>query len=287
MCLCLADQVSERKAPMISPFTHRIAKTSVSLLFLLTLGTFARAQEVASNTEPAGLPTRATESSSLPDAPIPNTTVVPGTDPFGQTSTAKYPTAGKVAPVYDKTIQAGWSAQPLTAKQKIVLESRDLFGLASLEAIVLSAGYSHVTNGSPNYGTNSKAFAQRLGATAARDTSEDLFAYGILDPLLHQDPRYYVLGRNYNFFHRIVYAGTRTLITRTDSGHNTLNSSLLIGYAGGSALSYVYYPQINKNFNDTARTYGGSLGGAALGFLVSEFTSDVLQAVHLQKRTNP
>ncbi len=194
--------------------------------------------------------------------------------------------AGQVAPINDKTIQPGWHAQPLTAHQKVVLEMHDLYAPASLAAIALSAGYSHVTNGSPNYGTNSKAFAQRLGATAARDTSEDLFAYGILDPLFHQDPRYYVLGRKYNFFHRVLYAGTRTLVTRTDSGHNTLNSSLLLGYAGGAALTNVYYPQINRNFKDTANTYGGSLGGAALGFLVSEFSSDFLQAVHLQKRTN-
>jgi hypothetical protein len=264
--------------------TIRSAKISTAAL-LLCAGSFAKAQNVALSTHPAGLPAPATESSSLPEAPTPN--IATTSDSFDQSKTMKYPIAGQVAPINDKTIQAGFHAQPLTAGQKMVLEVHDLYAPETLAGLVLSAGYSHVTNGEPNYGTNSKAFGQRLGATVLRDSSEDFIAYGILDPVFHDDPRYYVLGRNYGFFHRAIYAATRTLVTRTDGGHNTINAPLLLGYAAGSAISYSYYPQVNKNFKDTANTYGGSLGGATLGFLVSEFTSDVLQAVHLQKRTNP
>ena len=43
-------------------------------------------------------------------------------------------------------------------------------------------------------------------------------------------------GPSHNFFARLVYAGTRPLITRSDSGHASLNLALLSGTLGGSAL---------------------------------------------------
>ena len=77
---------------------------------------------------------------------------------------------------------------------------------------------------------------------------------------------------------------TRPLITRTDSGGSTVNVALLAGYAGASAISYTYYPQINKNVHDTAATYGSTLEGAAIGFLASEFSAEIFQALHLAKK---
>jgi uncharacterized membrane protein YfcA len=103
-------------------------------------------------------------------------------------------------------------------------------------------------------------------------------------PVLHEDPRYYVEGPRHNIVHRTLYAITRPIITRTDGGHSTLNGAVLVGYAAGSALSYTYYPEINKNFKDTAATFGGSLAGAAIGDFVSEFIDDTLQALHLEKK---
>jgi hypothetical protein len=50
------------------------------------------------------------------------------------------------------------------------------------------------------------------------------------------------------------------------------------------APSYAYYPAINRNFSDTAATFGGSLAGAAIGDFVAEFTDDVLQALHMEKK---
>jgi hypothetical protein len=188
---------------------------------------------------------------------------------------------GTVAPKYKKYIPAGEQGQALDAHDKVIVGARDLYAVSSILAIVIDAGYSHVSNGQPNYGTNSKAFAKRLGATAIRDTSEGIFTDMVFAPIYHEDPRYYIEGPQYGFFHRAIYAATRPIITRTDSGHQTINAAMLTGYAAGSALSYAYYPSINQNFKDTAATYGGSIGGAALGFFVSEFAPDVLKKLHI------
>lgn len=192
--------------------------------------------------------------------------------------------AGPVAPKYTKYISAGFTAQPLTSHDKVILGARDLVSPFTIVGDIFSAGYAHVTNGEPNYGVDKGAFGERLGATAIRDASEGVFTDMVFSPLFHEDPRYYVEGPQYNLVHRTLYAVTRPLITRSDSGKETVNAALLVGYASASALSYTYYPKINQNFKDTASTFGGSLAGAAIGFFVSEFSDDVLQALHLEKK---
>jgi hypothetical protein len=83
---------------------------------------------------------------------------------------------------------------------------------------------------------------------------------------------------------RLVYAGTRSIITRTDSGHSTPNFALFAGNAAGSALTVTYFPAKNTTFSEVAQTFGSSLGGSALGFVVDEFLVDALVDLHLKKR---
>lgn len=231
---------------------------------------------VTSNTSTGASVAESSSSPILPDAPVPQLHKL-DTPPANATQ------AQHVAPLYTTTIPAGYHAQTLTARNKFVLGLRDSYSLESLAAIAISAGYSHVTDGQPNYGVNSKAFAQRLGASAARETSQNIFTESIMAPLLHEDSRYYVKGPGYNPVKRTLYAITRPLITRTDAGNTSVNGALLIGYAGAAALTPTYYPQSNRNFHDVASTFGGSIGGAALGDFVSEFADDVLTALHLKR----
>lgn len=189
-----------------------------------------------------------------------------------------------IAPALMKRIPDGWTAQPITSHQKFLLGLRELASPIGIAGMVGAAGFSHITNGQPNYGTDTGAFEQRLGAVFLRDTTEAVFADAVFAPLMHEDPRYYVQGPQHNLFYRIAYAVTRPIITRTDSGNSTVNGSLIAGYAVSSALTVAYYPQSNRNFHDTAATFGGSIGGAAVGFFLSEFRDEVLQAIHLEKK---
>jgi hypothetical protein len=189
----------------------------------------------------------------------------------------------RVAPIYSKVIPAGWAAQPLTAHDKVLLGARNLYSPESLLGFVLSAGYSQVRNGQPNYGTDAGAFGKRLEAVTLRDSTEAAFSDIVFAPLLHEDPRYYVEGREQSFLRRVVYAITRPLVTRTDSGSMTVNGAQLLGNASASSLSYIYYPAINRNFHDTAATFGGSLAGSVLGDLFREFSRDFLVAIHMKR----
>ena len=82
-----------------------------------------------------------------------------------------------------------------------------------------------------------------------------------------------------------ITAPGAAMITRDSSdGHAVLNTSLILGQAAGTALNNLYYPESNRNFHDNVAGFGGSMGGAALGFVMDEFTSDLLKAVRLRHR---
>lgn len=205
-----------------------------------------------------------------------------GSDIEPQSSAA---TAGSQPPPaerYDKYILPGQAVPKLSVSDKFVLGVRDTVTPFAASGWIGAAAYEQITNGSPNFGQTGKGFAQRLGTAAARAASEGIFSDSVLAPILREDPRYYKLGKGRSIIARLVYAGTRTLITRTDGGRKTVNLALLGGNAAGSALTNLYYPDLNQGFVETAKTFGGSVGGSAVGFVVSEFLSDTLEAIHLK-----
>jgi hypothetical protein len=187
------------------------------------------------------------------------------------------PPSGTTRPEALKTqkyIEPGQAAPSLTVGDKALLGVKDAFSLFAAVGWLASAGYEQALNGSPNYGTDRGAFGQRLGAAAIRDSTEGVFSDSIMSPLFHEDPRYYRMGPSHNFFVRLIYAGTRPIITRTDGGRSSPNLGLLTGTLGGSALTNTYYPQLNRGTTQIMETFGGSLGGSAVGDVVSEFFED-------------
>ena len=220
---------------------------------------------------------------SLPDAPSSSSSQPTNAISFDAAAAP----AGAIPPAgrYDAVIAPGQVAPVLSVHDKFILGVKDSISPFSAVAWVINAGYEQATDGSPNYGydgrSGGKVFVQRLGAAAARDVSQDFFSDSILAPILHEDPRYYRVGNRKNFIYRLFYAGTRPLITRTDGGRSTINLAQLGGNLAGSVLTQAYYPPPNTSFTESMKTFGGSVGGSALGDVVSEFFSGVFSSLHL------
>jgi hypothetical protein len=189
-----------------------------------------------------------------------------------------------VASPTQKFIRPGQIAPTLTASDKALLGVKNAFMPFEASGWFASAGYSQVTNSSPNFGTDRGAFGQRLGAAAIRGSSENIFGDSVMSNIFHEDPRYYQMGPAHNFFVRLVYAGTRPLLTRTDSGRATPNFAQLTGIMGGAALTNLYYPQANRGMGQTMETFGGSVGGAALSDVVSEFYDGFIHMFHSRQK---
>ena len=188
-----------------------------------------------------------------------------------------------IAPIYHRYIQPGQVSQPLTSRHKFVFGLSQLRSPYLLLTVATAAGYEHLVNGSPNYGTDSAAYGQRVGAAAIRDGSQTLFSDSIMASLLHEDPRYYIMGNRQSMVVRGGYAVSRVFVTRSDDGRNVPNYALLSGYAGAAALTNAYYPAPNQGASETFKSFAGSLAGVAISNSVREFLPDLLQAAHLRK----
>ena len=183
-----------------------------------------------------------------------------------------------------KFISAGQPAPKQEARDKVLLGLRESVTPFSMLGWVFSAGWAQLIDGSPNYGTNGEAFGQRLGAAAALSSSKEIFSDSILAPIFHQDPRYYQLGKSHKFINRVLYAGTRPVVGKTDSGKTIPNYAFMLGTAGAAGLTHAYYPPRNLTGAQVVQTWATSLGGSAVGYLVSEFGGEVISWLHVGKQ---
>jgi hypothetical protein len=223
---------------------------------------------------------------ALPDAPdaVSSSTTGPLFSLEDDTDTDTTPgRTPKIASRTRKDIAPGQQAPRLTVGDKILLGFRSSVTPFSMLGWASSAAFSQAIDSRPNYGTNGKAFAQRLGAAAARNESEGVFSDALMAPLFHEDPRYYEMGPGHSFGKRLVYAATRTIITRKDNGDAAPNYALFAGNVAGAALTNAYYPPQNRSVGSTAKSFGTSIAGSAIGYIVTEFYGDALQVVHLRK----
>ncbi|MEO6815929.1 MAG: hypothetical protein ABI177_04455 [Edaphobacter sp.] len=243
--------------------------------------------KIASPIAMAALPDAPGEAFRAPDrsnAEAASSSSISADSHFDSSATSQTAPQMAAASRWDMVIAPGQQAPVLSGKDKFLTGVRDSFTPSSMVGWVISAGWSHLLDSSPNYGTDKGAFGQRLGAAAIRGTSEDILSTSIMAPVFHEDPRYYRMGpRGHSLTQRAVYAATRVLITKSDSGRETANLSLLTGELEAAALTNAYYPARNRTAGSTMLTYGSSLAGAALGFGVNEFMDDALEWVHLKK----
>jgi hypothetical protein len=72
-------------------------------------------------------------------------------------------------------------------------------------------------------------------------TDGNYFVILILPTILHQDERYYAMGKG-GFWKRTIYSASRVLITPNYEGHNTFNASEIFGRGIAQAISVTYYP---------------------------------------------
>lgn len=186
----------------------------------------------------------------------------------------------EIATIHTKIIQPDMVAPKLSPGDKVLLGLANATSSRALSSWVAASVYEQAFNRAPNYGQTAKGFAQRFGASVARDSSETIFSDSVLAPILREDPRYYRLGPGHSFLSRVSYAATRVVMTRGDSGAATVNFSLLGGNLAGAALTQAYYPARNTGLGPTMKTYGASLGGSAVGFVFDEFLRDALALVH-------
>jgi len=173
------------------------------------------------------------------------------------------------------TVQNVGQLPPLTPGQKFKVVARSSFDYVEYFWYGALAGISQAQNSQAGYGQGAAGYAKRYGAAFADGTIENFMTAAVLPSLLHQDPRFYQLGRG-GFWHRTGYAISRIFVTFTDSGHEQFNYSEIVGSALAAGIStYSYYPQNERNLGTTASNWGTQVGYDTLSIVVKEFWPDI------------
>jgi imidazolonepropionase-like amidohydrolase len=172
-----------------------------------------------------------------------------------------------------KTVEPGTDTEPLTAKQKFVMATKDTFDPPILLVSGGLAGISQAKGQDPSYGQGTRGYLKRFGAGLADQVFGNYLVESAFPTLLRQDPRFYRKGTG-SVGSRTAYALTRVLVTRTDSGRSTINFSDFAGNAISAGIGNIYYPD-SRGMHDNLRRWTSFTLTEALGDVMKEFWPDI------------
>jgi hypothetical protein len=171
------------------------------------------------------------------------------------------------------TVENATSLPPLTAGQKFKMVAEGTFDPIEIAFLAAEAGINQATNSNPTFGQGLKGYGKRFALQFGDNVVENFAVGAVFASALHQDPRYYQLGKG-SFLHRVVYAGERGFVTRSDAGKTQFNFSEVFGAASAAAISTQYHPG-PRTFGTAANVWWTQIAYDTLGFEMKEFWPDI------------
>jgi hypothetical protein len=180
-----------------------------------------------------------------------------------------------VIPNY-RAVSANTQLPPLSPKGKLRLATQDSFDYSSFLMAGIVAGWSQARDSTPAFQHGAAAYGRYYWHSFADQTLGNYLTEAILPIATRQDPRYYTLGSgNGNFGHRTLYALSRIVVARTDSGGRTFNFSEVAGNGAGAAISNLYYPREERTLSKTGQKWLLQLGIDSFFDVAKEFWPDI------------
>ena len=181
-----------------------------------------------------------------------------------------------------RAVSADQHLPPQSVKEKFKTAMLDSVDYSSFIFVGGQAGVAMATKSYPEFGQGAKGYGRYYWHTLADAINENTWVEFIIPSVLHQDTRYYTLGKG-EFGKRVGYAFSRVVITRTDSGHRDFNYSEVLGAGAFSGIANLYYPSGERTFTKTYQRWITNLcidGGV---FVFKEVWPDINNAVFHQK----
>jgi len=173
------------------------------------------------------------------------------------------------------TVENAYQIPPLSAVQKFKVVARSTFDPVEWGYIAFVAAIAQAENSEPAYGQGWGAYGERYATSFGDNMVENFMVGAVFPSILHQDPRYYQLGKG-SFVHRTAYAVERMFVTRSDSGHKQFNYSEIFGAAVAAGIStYSYHPHNDQNVDNALSVWGTQVGWDMVSTVVKEFWPDI------------
>ena len=168
-------------------------------------------------------------------------------------------------------------ALPLNAKQKFKLAWKTTSDPFTIVGVAALAGIEQATNAFDGYGQGTQGYFKRLGASYADVITGTYIGSAVLPSLLKQDPRYFYKGTG-SARSRLLYALASPVICKRDNMRWQTNYSNVAGSFASAGISYLYYPQSDRNGaglvvqNSLIRLGEMAFEGVLQEFVVRRFT---------------
>ena len=166
----------------------------------------------------------------------------------------------------------------LSTRGKFKLARDDSFDYSSFVWTGIVAAQSFGLDSDPELGGGFTGYTRYYWRAFVDGVSGTYFTEAIVPSLTHEDPRYYTMGYG-GLFRRTVYALSRSVLTKKDSGGTTFSWSEVGGNLLEASLSNAYYPPQERGFSQTARNWGTQMESAALNNIAKEFWPDIRHAI--------
>jgi hypothetical protein len=151
------------------------------------------------------------------------------------------------------------SPGPLSVKQKFELFAGESVAPSRFLRSAAGAGISQARNSLDGYGQGAAGYGKRFGSSLATVTSSNFFGTFMISSMLHRDPRYF-LTLHGGPGHRIGYALSRIVVSRTDEGTNAANWAGMIAPLLAEGLANSYLPVKEQTAGRTFQRYGIRIG---------------------------
>ncbi len=183
----------------------------------------------------------------------------------------------EVLPNYG-TVENASELPALTSGQKFRLATASVFDWGAYPFNGVLSAIAQAKNDPKEWGQGWDAYGKRYGASFADNSIGTYMTTAIFPSLLHEDPRYYQLGKG-RFVHRAYHGINRLFVTRTDSGHDHFNYSESIGNAVAAAISNVYHVPNDRTASRNATTFAFLILYDGLSNELKEFWPDIRRKV--------
>jgi hypothetical protein len=173
------------------------------------------------------------------------------------------------------------NADPAGWQSKLSYHAVAAYGPGALAESAVYDGYRQLTDYPREWGQGSSGYGRRVASTLAYSGIRNTLGFG-LDTALHQDPRYSRSGDTGLWF-RLRHVIRGTILTRTDSGGETLATWRFGSAYGAAFLSNEWYPGRLNTVKQGLEQGSMQIAFDALANLRSEFWPDVKNKILRRK----
>jgi hypothetical protein len=166
----------------------------------------------------------------------------------------------------------------LTSGEKFKLAIANSVSPAAFLGSGLAAGVGQAADSPAGYGQGASAFGQRFGASMATGASTNLIGTYFLSSIMHDDPRYFVMGDG-SLEQSFKYALRRLVIVRKDDGGEGFNLPGVVAPLAAAGLANTYMPDAQRTVGYTFQNYGIAMGVSAGVNLLKEYWPTITRKI--------